>query len=163
MRDPQQIAHTWLKKAEAENDAFDRFISLWFAFNALYNEFYERDERRAIRDFIWNRFPSDRYKKRIETLLQSESAIFFKNRRIRNLRSSSSEQNDRWWDTRENIERFTNKEYMVNKRLCELLMIVYQVRCNLFHGDKVYSYSSDEDILTNAGNILNTILNWLYE
>ena len=52
MREPRAVARAWFDKAEAETDAFDRFVSLWFAFNALYNEYFARDERRAIGDLI---------------------------------------------------------------------------------------------------------------
>ncbi len=41
MRDPRGIAQTWYKKAVSTDDSYDRFVFLWFAFNALYNEFLE--------------------------------------------------------------------------------------------------------------------------
>lgn len=37
-------------------------------------------------------------------------------------------------------------------------MILYQVRCNLFHGNKIYDRDSDKQVISNAAAALMIIL-----
>lgn len=158
MRRPEEIASSWLQKAEKEYDDFDKFVSLWFALNALYNEFFRTDERYAIKEFIDQRYNTKVGSGRIKQLLSDKSINFFKTRIIRDMRGNLNNSFSYREDTRENAQILKSSEYSSSKHLKELLMILYQVRCNLFHGDKMYDRESDMAVISNAANILMNLL-----
>lgn len=37
-------------------------------------------------------------------------------------------------------------------------MILYQVRCNLFHGNKAYERDSDQEVIANAAKAMTLIM-----
>lgn len=149
MRESRNIALSWLRKADNEADQFSRFATLWFGFNSLYNEFYYGDERRAIGDFVF----SDDYHLHnftIERILQAQSSRFFAEHVIRDVRGGT--------DTAEDQARMNGASFSAKRRLKALLIILYQVRCNLFHGHKVFGRHSDETVVSHAAEALHCIL-----
>ncbi len=87
MRDPLIIARTWFAKANQTDDHYDRFVCLWFALNALYNEFLTKSEMGAIGDLVYSRQYSLR-SSQIEEILNTPGVDFFKDRVIRNCRGN---------------------------------------------------------------------------
>lgn len=49
-------AEKWVELAQRERDPFDRFVYCYFALNAIYNPFYERNERQAIKSLYRKTF-----------------------------------------------------------------------------------------------------------
>lgn len=148
MKTPAEVARSWLKKAEAENDDFDRFVSAWFAFNAVYGQRFDGDERRAIGDLLHDpefRLPDPA----IRTMLANPGVRYFVDRDspIRSTRGDGR-------DTRGEQIRLRNKGWPPIQRLHALLRILYQVRCNLFHGDKMYTSELDQEVVRHAANAL---------
>lgn len=158
MRQPEQIAMSWLKKAENEHDVFDKFVSLWFVLNALYNEFFSSSERYAIKEFIDHKYNQRVNNTKIKQLLSDTNVTFFKHRIIRDIRGNLNNSGSYREDTKENARILSGSDYPVNRRLKELLMILYQVRCNLFHGDKMYNRESDMTVISSAANVLMIVL-----
>jgi len=150
MRLPEDTARSWLGKADGEGDPFDRFVSLWFALNALYNEFFDRSERAAIGDFLYSGHHSMGEDAEL-AILGSGPARYFTERVIRDCRGWGT-------DTREDATILASSERMPTRRVKSLLMILYQVRCNLFHGNKVYARESDEEVVAHAADALGAIL-----
>lgn len=151
MRDPQNIARTWYNKAEGSEDPYDRFICLWFAFNALYNEFFQESERDAIYRLVY----SNRYRlsnKTMNNILNSPYVEFFKQRIVRDCRRGSGR------DTSESAAVLRSNSFYPKDKLYRLLKILYQVRCNLFHGDKIFGKDSDDQVVSNAAGALEEII-----
>lgn len=151
MRDQESIARIWYNKAEAAGDPYDRFVCLWFAFNALYNEFLQGSERNAIGELIY----SNRYNfsnTEIKDILKTPYAEFFKQRIIRDCRGSGR-------DTSESAAVSKSSDSSQKKKLNHLLRILYQVRCNLFHGNKLFGRDSDDQVVSNAAHALAGIMN----
>ena len=149
MRHPKGIARTWLNKAIASKDSYDKFVYLWFAFNSLYNDYFVGGERRAIKDML----SSDEYRlseEKINQILHNASVSFFKERIIRDGRGNGK-------DTSEDVAVLTGG-YSKREKLQALVMILYQVRCNLFHGNKEFGRDSDDEVVENAANVLEDIL-----
>lgn len=150
MRNPKSIAQRWYRKAINADDNYERFVFLWFAFNALYNEFFSDSERKAIGDLVY----SDFYRinsARIKDILKTSHAEFFQKRIIRDFRGNG-------FDTSESAAVLRSSDYSQNKRPNNLLKILYQVRCNLFHGNKMFGRDSDDEVVANAAFALTGII-----
>jgi hypothetical protein len=150
MRMPQEGARSWLARAESSQDDFDRFMALWIALNALYSEFQTESERRAIREFVF----SDEHRlsqHQMRGVLDHPGAHYFETRIVRDVRGTCS-------DTAEDAAVLGNTRRPLKPRLKSLLMILYQVRCNLFHGNKTFGRESDTDVISNASGVLECIV-----
>lgn len=144
----------WIEKSRNEDDYFDKFVYGFFAFNALYSEFYlgTFDERRAIRDFLDAHY--DRCKAEFKRIFDLPEYDYFCNRApIRDMRNDVIS-----WYAKEDLERI--RERIPRKSTKAMMMILYQIRCNLFHGDKSFTNLNDQEIMKNASELLlqyNTI------
>jgi len=150
MRMPQQGARSWLSHAASSQDDFDRFMALWIALNALYSEYQTESERRAIREFVF----SDEYRlsdQQMRGILDHPGAHYFKTRTVRDVRGTGS-------DTAEDAAVLGNTRLPPKPRLKALLMVLYQVRCNLFHGNKTFGRDSDTDVISKASGVLEYIV-----
>ncbi len=153
MRSANEAARAWYLKARDEGDQFDRFVYLWFAFNILYSEFMNNDERWAIRKFTEKRVLNIR---NVEQILNHEDSRYFVRRIIRNCRIDNTQ------DTAELAAKLKNPRNHKNARFEALVLILYQVRCNLFHGNKLFSSESDQEVVLHAANVLQMILgHWI--
>lgn len=153
MRFPREVAQSWFSRASEQSDEFDRFVALWFAFNALYNEFYptpDSSERQAIDAFVFataNRLDG----RTMARILGKPEVLFFQARIIRDVRGGAR-------DTAEDAIILASEDRPPRRRLKALLMILYQVRCNLFHGNKTYGRDSDNEVVRNAAKVLMEVL-----
>lgn len=155
MRAPDEAARAWYLKARDEEDQFDRFVYLWFSFNILYSEYMTNDERWAIRKFVQSRVHSIR---NVEQILNHDDSRYFVRRIIRNCRIDDTQ------DTSELAAKLKNPRNLKTVRFEALMLILYQVRCNLFHGNKLFSSESDQEVVMHAANVLESILgNWIVE
>ena len=90
------------------------------------------------------------------THLDSEQVNYFKQRIIRNCRLDSSN------DTAEYAARLKSERNSLKYRLIALMMILYQVRCNLFHGNKLFTSESDQEVVDNAASVMQEVMsNWV--
>ena len=150
MRMPKEGARSWLARAESSQDEFDRFMALWIAMNALYSEHQTESERRAISDFVF----SNGYRlsePQIRSILDHPGARYFETRVVRDVRGTGS-------DTAEDAAVLKNTRRPPKPRLKALMMILYQVRCNLFHGNKTFGRESDTKVISNASGVLECIV-----
>lgn len=152
MMEPEQAARQWLTRAEREEDVFFRFASLWFAFNALYSAHHDgiKGERRVIKDFVY----SSVKRSQAGRILQGcgEAIDFFANRPIRDVLGRGT-------DTAEDAARLRQIDNTRPlPRLVALVMVLYRVRCNLFHGNKAYWREADDAILRQAANVMERVL-----
>jgi hypothetical protein len=77
MKTPEAVATAWYLKAKNENDDFDRFVYLWFAFNVLYSNYFKTSEKWAIEDFINKNW---RNVSNLNDILGSDESVFFHHR-----------------------------------------------------------------------------------
>lgn len=145
----QNIINNWSKLSkgeqleEADFDLFIKFISLWVTFNAIYEltcSSVRRDRAKVsafsklseAQDIHIELMGSTAYKQAVDIL--AERGIF----KLPN-RSSRQEIND-----------INNLE--------EVMLCVYQVRCNLFHGGKTPEDSRDKEVVEAAYTIVGTLI-----
>lgn len=155
----EEVAVKWLRKALTETDSFDKFVYAWFAFNALYSENMSdrqgnspnrNSELDAILLTVQNHVRLIDSRKRA-SLIVSEPVRFFESRVIRNMRNPN-------FDTSENHRRLKNSNSSERQKFEALFKILYMVRCNLFHGNKLFDRDSDVTVIKNASDVLTAYL-----
>lgn len=145
----QKIINNWFKLAKGEalpHDDFDifiKFMSSWVAFNAIY-EFtcsaVQRDREKVIA------FSTMPMAQEIHTELMivptyKEAVTILAEKGILKLPSNSN---------RQHIGDINN--------LKEVLLCVYQVRCNLFHGGKTPESPRDREVVQAAYEIVTRLM-----
>lgn len=141
----------WIDKSKDEEDAFDKFVYGFFALNAMYSIYYEKDERRAIKDlfFACVNYHRDEFSK----ILKTKEYQYFCNRpAIKNCKFNPRKDNMDRADTSKDKSKLL--DYSVVGSNCAMLMILYQIRCNLFHGNKSFGDFNDQEIMKNAAELL---------
>ena len=137
----RNIALEWYQYGlERKDDFFMRFMMHWIAFNWLYSSEDGPSEREKIRSYYeknLNRF--DKY----DPFSSADIDIF---ERSPVLDGKTAMPNDRDYD---GVKRENAKS---------LLMSIYQVRCNLFHGSKSLRIDRDRELVRASANILEGYL-----
>ena len=140
MHTREEVAKVWLEKALREKDDFNKFISSWIAFNALYNREDKRYENQRIQSFMKH----VSHKKYAVLLL--DTTYFYTP--IRDLRPEHD------GTTREHIDVMIDNRIALGKRLSSLMLCIYQFRCNLFHGDKFLDDLRNQELAKESAKIL---------
>ena len=141
----------WIEKSKNEEDNFDKFVYGFFALNAMYSIYYDGDERRAIKDLFDSSYNA--HSREYEEILYTQEYEYFcKRPPIKNCKYDPSKERpgprDTYRDTIKLSERLARSS---NKAM---LMILYQIRCNLFHGNKSFGDENDQEIVKNAAELL---------
>lgn len=140
----------WVEKSEHEEDDFDKFVYGFFALNALYSEYYDGDERGAIRTLFYQCF--DSHEQDFKKIMDLPEYDYFARRApILNMKYDPARGIGRS-DTREDTRCLSERNARKSNRA--MLMILYQIRCNLFHGNKAYGNPNDDEVMKNAAEIL---------
>ena len=118
------IAKEWLSYGlEKGDDFFTKFMMYWIAFNRLYSEnsYNEKSERKQIRLFCKDKLQE---LKRYDAFSKSEFQVLAE-KPVMDARTTT-------------IDNYTEQQYERMKRgsIIDLLLTIYQMRCNLFHGSK---------------------------
>ena len=129
------IAREWLERGYQAISPIDAFTDFWRGFNNLYAAARNRDiERNKIRMYLDQAVSSNDAQ---EILGVDDPALeYLLSRPVVDMRGTGR-------DTLPAIEAFVTAT-SPKVKLVELFMIIYQVRCNLEHGDK--SPTVDRDI-----------------
>lgn len=154
----RQIVKTWFNRAKSGNESynyFDRFIALWVSFNCFFvAEFYggaKTNSRRTEpqeRDYLKVIIGKENYAKKFsscvvknqefkETLTQFKDLVGGNNY-ITHFKGKIA-------DMRPNrLEERYAQEFTDINNFEQFIFSVYQIRCNLFHGNK--SPENDADV-----------------
>lgn len=153
-----RLADSWLRKSEKEKDPFDKYISGFVSFNVLYNMIaLERDSRADLTTGDGRR------------VLESSNVISDKCGLVRRiapllaiyLRLIPAFREEYWGRTRIPISQELKNAVANDKPdlvVWYLLMWLYKVRCNLFHGEKDYDDEKQKVIVTHSYELLNEVL-----
>lgn len=130
----------WVKKGDVEIDNFSRFICYWIAFNCwLYTNTNEVRDRKALEKLYQN-----------HNLYKNFRKIVKENRfLLEKLLDVCPVENSRNYrkKTIKNLEEFR-----------EVVDVLYQVRCNLFHGSKLDIDKRDCDVIKVSMPVLELIV-----
>lgn len=141
-------AREWLDRGNQETDPIDAFASYWRGFNTLFFGAAEGPEREKIKACL-SQGISERDAEEILHAYKSEIA-FLLERPVIDMR-----QNGR--DSEPNIQAFGTATASLVK-LQEVFMVIYQVRCNLEHGQKSPSNGRDIQLCQHASRLVADIV-----
>jgi hypothetical protein len=131
------IAREWLERGRKAKSPIDAVTDYWRGFNNLYAAARSiGDERTKIRAYLTHTV-SDQDAQ--EILAVDEQALaYLLSKPVMDMRGTGR-------DTHREMESFTASREP-NVKLAELFMIIYQVRCNLEHGNKSPTAERDKDL-----------------
>lgn len=136
----RNIALEWYQYGlEHKDDFFMRFMMHWIAFNWLYSSedgLSERDKIKSYYERNYKRFKYDPFGS-VDINIFLESPIY---------------------DGKTALPNVQDYEGVRSGNAKSLLMSIYQVRCNLFHGSKSLRIDRDRDLVRASANILEGYL-----
>ncbi len=152
----------WYDYGVENNDPFFvKFMTLWVAFNQIYSKFSGEEKKpKSERVQIMKCLEKDEEDKLLtKELFDSIFASPF----IKVFKDDSVCSYDRLEkkfipDSFENNKTVKNENEQWQERIKALFMMIYQVRCNLFHGSKEVSNPRDVKLVKCAGEILEMYL-----
>ena len=131
------------------------FLRLWAAFNCLYGEEANGNERERVMQVVRRYLDNPR----AETLIVQTSAAALEiiETPPGDMRKDASDPR-----FREQTERcaaaYRDHIKPANERLAGLLGVIYQVRCNLLHGDKDPDDVRDMNLVRNSSAVLQAVI-----
>jgi len=127
-------AREWLERGNQATNPIDAFSNFWRGFNNLYFPVGNGLERDKIKLFLSQRISEAQ----AEEMLQANASgvAYLLSQPVIDMRGNGR-------DTAQNIQAFNAATGSLTK-LQELFIVIYQVRCNLEHGQK--SPNRDRDI-----------------
>ncbi|MBX9597357.1 MAG: hypothetical protein K2X04_02135 [Burkholderiales bacterium] len=149
MSNKYHINH-WYERAKVEDDYTNKFISLWISFNAFYNSYGDDNDKEF---------------KRIENSCEKLKDDFLE---LPNLPGSCFKCFQQYIldkpDNPGSIQgKFRKVYYSDVSCLSEYLRVLYQIRCNLFHGNKINDNEQDKKLIELAYRTLFQFLTCLYK
>lgn len=147
-------ADSWFEKGKGETDCFASFIYYWIAFNALYYN-NAGGERSQIKRFVENEY-NNAFDNAFDSILELPAVAIFK-APIVNLHPPRSRSSSRV-NTSTEAAIVADGSKTSAERLVNLMLCVYQARCNLFHGEKGANDYRDQEIANAASNVMKEFL-----
>ncbi|MCQ2578046.1 MAG: hypothetical protein MJ176_05900 [Treponema sp.] len=163
--------NTWLKFGMEHNDPFFvKFMTLWFAFNKEYSKFPGVVEK-ELRDGSTKKQKDVEYakikefcEKNMDKLLSVHDLIFkspliiiFKEKPVEDMKSVK-----KWKDNKNESHQEKYYKDLIKgtskQQTIAIFQMMYQVRCNLFHGSKTPNMERDLNLVRNSGEILEIYL-----
>lgn len=141
-------AQEWLQRSREAVDPIDGFSNVWRAFNNLYYPVNGSHERAKILRYL-EESVDEELATGILTEYQSEVNYLLEEPVI-DMRSNGR-------NTAHHIEAFQVRDTYLDK-LKDLFMVIYQVRCNLEHGQKSPSRDRDVELCRSAHPLVERVV-----
>lgn len=141
-------AREWLQRSREAKDPIDGFSSAWRAFNHLYFPVAGRNERDKIRQYLEGSVDEDLAARLIADYKCEVNYI---------LADPVIDMRGNGHNTAQNVEAFQGGETAL-ERVKELFMIIYQIRCNLEHGQKSPSRERDVELCRAACPLVDHVV-----
>ena len=142
------VAREWLEMGDARASPVDQLTDYWRAFNNLYSSVTGHPESQRILDYLEHSVSEER----AEAILQErqEQANYLLSVPVVDMRGNGR-------DTLDCIEEFKSAGSSL-KRLQQLFRVIYQVRCNLEHGQKSPTDDRDVRLCQAAGPVVADVV-----
>lgn len=140
-------ARRWIERSESRDDPMDRFRDLWTAFNNVYGEI-RGSERQKIRRYLARNIDEATAIMILGLCGKNVAGLIAKP--VVDMRRNGR-------DTGHHIVAYREAKLSLDS-LTEVLMIAYQIRCNLVHGQKSPDRARDTELCYHASEILHAML-----
>jgi hypothetical protein len=141
-------AREWLQRLREAGDPIDGFSNAWCAFNHLYFPVDGQNERDKIRQYLEGAVDENVAARLIADYRYEASYL---------LADPVIDMRGNGRNTARNIEAFQHGETALAK-VKELFMIIYQIRCNLEHGQKSPSRERDVELCRAACPLVDLVV-----
>lgn len=160
-------AEIWIHDAQGvfQEHPFAGFAMLFFAYNAIYSEYWQGRERpkddydRILAREWLNDVQVDRNE--LAKFLDSDGVAYFRNRKPKGfdvpILDSRYGKPSKWAYHHELIRENLGDTDISLEHLKALVDVLYQIRCNLFHGGKE-NIGEDREIISMAFDVLRFVL-----
>jgi hypothetical protein len=152
MPTPKDFVDDWLRQSldpSLGTNPFMRFMNAWIAFNALYASQIDSV------DGDWNQ---------VKKFAEDERLVEMHRRLLRHpsLPAYSQAIDVLAAHGVTNVKMGRRRDIRLEKPLLDVLQCIYQVRCNLFHGDKFMSNERDAELVTAAFVVITNLLTFYF-
>ena len=141
-------AREWLERGLETEDPVDKLSNLWRGFNNLYATENGGPERDKIKNFLSGNITEDFASEIIDK--SNDDIVYLLSQPVIDMRGNGR-------DTQSDIDLFETSESRLRK-LEAVFMVIYQVRCNLEHGQKSPSRNRDKNLCLHSSNIVTEVL-----
>jgi len=141
-------AEEWFKRGHEANNPLDAFNHFWVAFNNLYSSQNGRFEPQKIKNYLSSHVSEDVALELLER--HSDKIDFLISQPVKHIPENGQ-------DTQGHVDAYTGSENPIDK-LKSIFMIIYQIRCNLIHGQKSPSRERDVELCNNSCGILSAVI-----
>lgn len=156
----------WQDKANREADPFNKYVSIFIAYNIFYNLYAKRRTRNFQADFT--RGDSERAIATL-SLINADQLFRLIESDFREYISIIPVFREEYWPTRNSSRRVPISEALkdsfytrnTKKAIDMLIKWLYKVRCNLVHGEKSYHDDDQRKLLEMSSLLLDKILQHL--
>lgn len=133
----------YLEKGQYSEDShFLRFAVLWLSLASFLNERYQEEFRESKKLEKFQKEFAEEYKRLVE-----EDEIF---KKILNLEFPKTSETSREFVENLQTGRIEDRDYFSNENIYDFtkfINVIYQIRCNFFHGDKIPFDPEDEKLV----------------
>jgi hypothetical protein len=141
-------AREWLERGKQMSDPIDAFSSHWRGFNNLFSSVGHGQERDRIKSYLAANISPEQAQEVLDS--NTDQVAYLLSQPVIDMRGNGK-------DTSLNIEAFGGAAD-TKAKLSELFMAIYQVRCNLEHGQKSPSRDRDVQLCACAAPIVSYVL-----
>lgn len=141
-------AREWLERGKQLADPIDAFSSYWRGFNNLFSSVGRGQERDLIKSYLDVHITREQSQEILDT--NAANIDYLLSQPVIDMRGNGK-------DTSPNIQAF-NIAADAQAKLSELFMVIYQVRCNLEHGQKSPSRDRDVRLCACAAPVISYVL-----
>ena len=141
-------AHEWLKRGKSAKSPIDAFTDFWRGFNNLYGAVAGTPELKKLQDFLVANVPSAE----AATMLAAhpDQVAYLLSQPVIDMRGNGR-------NTAGAIAAFhASNDSQI--KLCELFNVIYQVRCNLEHGQKSPTVARDMQLCECSAPIVEAVV-----
>ncbi len=141
-------AREWLKRGVETLDPVDKLSNLWRGFNNLFAPENGGSERNKIKNFLNGNITEDLATEIINEC--NNDVVYLLSKSVIDMRGNGK-------DTQRDINAFEATESGIEK-LKAVFMVVYQVWCNLEHGQKSPKSERDNLLCLHSSNLVKKVL-----
>ncbi len=138
----------WLERGKQTAEPIDAFSNFWRGFNNLFSSVGPAQERDQIKSYLGANITPEQAQELLDT--NGPNIDYLLSQPVIDMRGNGK-------DTSQYIKAFSTASDPQTK-VSELFMVIYQVRCNLEHGQKSPSRDRDVQLCASAAPLISYVL-----